>query len=61
MSRVAAVLYDIDGTLITTGGAGAAAWRHAFDELASGHFTGAELAAAGADSVLDSLEQELPL
>jgi phosphoglycolate phosphatase len=28
-----AVLFDIDGTLITTGGAGAVAWRRAFDGL----------------------------
>jgi phosphoglycolate phosphatase len=28
-----AVLFDIDGTLITTGGAGAVAWRLAFDDL----------------------------
>jgi phosphoglycolate phosphatase-like HAD superfamily hydrolase len=28
-----AVLFDIDGTLITTGGAGAVAWRCAFEEL----------------------------
>jgi phosphoglycolate phosphatase-like HAD superfamily hydrolase len=28
-----AVLFDIDGTLIITGGAGAASWRQAFDEL----------------------------
>jgi phosphoglycolate phosphatase len=28
-----AVVFDIDGTLITTGGAGAVAWRHAFEEL----------------------------
>jgi phosphoglycolate phosphatase-like HAD superfamily hydrolase len=28
-----AVLFDIDGTLIDTGGAGAASWRQAFDEL----------------------------
>jgi phosphoglycolate phosphatase-like HAD superfamily hydrolase len=27
------VLFDIDGTLITTGGAGAVAWRRAFEEL----------------------------
>lgn len=35
MSRTApiAILFDIDGTLITTGGAGAASWRLAFDEL----------------------------
>jgi phosphoglycolate phosphatase len=33
MRKVAAVLFDIDGTLITTGGAGAVAWRHAFEEL----------------------------
>jgi phosphoglycolate phosphatase len=28
-----AVLFDVDGTLIDTGGAGAASWRLAFDEL----------------------------
>ena len=28
-----AVLFDIDGTLITTGGAGGRAWRRAFDRL----------------------------
>src|ERR1700689_5647700 len=28
-----AVLFDIDGTLIVSGGAGAASWRLAFDEL----------------------------
>jgi phosphoglycolate phosphatase len=28
-----AILFDIDGTLIATGGAGAASWRLAFDEL----------------------------
>ena len=28
-----ALLLDIDGTLIDTGGAGAASWRLAFDEL----------------------------
>ncbi len=28
-----AILFDIDGTLISTGGAGARSWRHAFDEL----------------------------
>jgi phosphoglycolate phosphatase len=32
MNRVA-ILFDIDGTLISTGGAGAASWRLAFDEL----------------------------
>lgn len=31
-SRIA-ILFDIDGTLITTGGAGATSWRLAFDEL----------------------------
>jgi phosphoglycolate phosphatase len=30
---IVAVLFDIDGTLITTGGAGAVSWRLAFDEL----------------------------
>lgn len=29
----AAILFDVDGCLISTGGAGAAAWRHAFDTL----------------------------
>lgn len=33
MTRVAAVLFDIDGTLITSGGAGAESWRRAFNEL----------------------------
>ena len=28
-----AILFDIDGTLITTGGAGAASWKLAFEEL----------------------------
>ena len=28
-----AVLFDVDGTLISSGGAGAASWRMAFDEL----------------------------
>jgi phosphoglycolate phosphatase-like HAD superfamily hydrolase len=32
-ARRAAVLFDIDGTLISTGGAGAVAWRRAFEEL----------------------------
>src|SRR5262249_53264688 len=30
---ILAILFDIDGTLINTGGAGAASWRLAFDEL----------------------------
>jgi len=30
---VVAVLFDIDGTLISTGGAGAASWRMAFEDL----------------------------
>jgi phosphoglycolate phosphatase len=30
---IKAVLWDIDGTLITTGGAGAVAWQRAFEEL----------------------------
>lgn len=33
MSERIAILFDIDGTLIVTGGAGAASWRMAFDEL----------------------------
>src|ERR687896_2209166 len=27
------LLFDIDGTLVSTGGAGAVAWRRAFEEL----------------------------
>ena len=30
---IRAVLFDIDGTLLVTGGAGGRAWQHAFDEL----------------------------
>lgn len=33
MDRPTAILFDIDGTLINTGGAGAISWRLAFDEL----------------------------
>ncbi len=33
MASERAILFDIDGTLIVTGGAGAASWRLAFDEL----------------------------
>jgi phosphoglycolate phosphatase-like HAD superfamily hydrolase len=33
MNEVLAVVFDIDGTLITTGGAGAMAWERAFREL----------------------------
>jgi phosphoglycolate phosphatase len=33
MAKRIAALFDIDGTLIITGGAGAAAWRLAFNEL----------------------------
>ena len=33
MSDPVAVLFDIDGTLISTGGAGAEAWRRAFEDL----------------------------
>jgi phosphoglycolate phosphatase len=32
-SKYLALLFDIDGTLIISGGAGAASWRMAFDEL----------------------------
>jgi hypothetical protein len=27
------LLFDVDGTLVSTGGAGAAAWKRAFEEL----------------------------
>src|SRR3954462_1569577 len=33
MAKPQAVLFDIDGTLIATGGAGARSWRYAFQEL----------------------------
>jgi phosphoglycolate phosphatase-like HAD superfamily hydrolase len=33
MERPLAVLFDVDGTLVSTGGAGARSWRHAFEEL----------------------------
>lgn len=33
MKRPQAILFDVDGLLITTGGAGAKSWRWAFDEL----------------------------
>jgi phosphoglycolate phosphatase len=32
-TEILAVLFDVDGTLISSGGAGAASWRMAFDEL----------------------------
>jgi phosphoglycolate phosphatase len=32
-SNIRAVLFDIDGTLLVTGGAGGVAWQRAFDEL----------------------------
>jgi phosphoglycolate phosphatase len=32
-SKYLPILFDIDGTLIISGGAGAASWRMAFDEL----------------------------
>jgi phosphoglycolate phosphatase-like HAD superfamily hydrolase len=33
MAAITAVLWDIDGTLLSTGGAGAVAWQRAFQEL----------------------------
>jgi phosphoglycolate phosphatase len=33
MTDVRAVLFDIDGTILVTGGAGGAAWQRAFEEL----------------------------
>ncbi len=33
MERPFAILFDIDGTLITSGGAGARSWREAFQDL----------------------------
>ena len=32
-SKYLAILFDIDGTLIISGGAGAASWRMAFDHI----------------------------
>jgi phosphoglycolate phosphatase len=45
--RPLAILFDIDGTLITTGGAGAVAWRRAFEELHGVPVDIKELSAAG--------------
>lgn len=33
MPRPRAILFDVDGTLISTGGAGARSWRYAFEQL----------------------------
>ena len=33
VGRIAAILFDIDGTLISTGGASTIAWRRAFEEV----------------------------
>ncbi len=33
MSRPQTILFDVDGTLITSGGAGGKSWRRAFNEL----------------------------
>jgi phosphoglycolate phosphatase len=33
VARPRAILFDVDGTLISTGGAGARSWRYAFEEL----------------------------
>ena len=33
MAPPTAVLFDVDGTLVDTGGAGARSWRYAFNEL----------------------------
>jgi phosphoglycolate phosphatase len=33
VARPRAILFDVDGTLISTGGAGARSWRHAFEVL----------------------------
>ena len=56
MERPLAVLFDIDGTLISTGGAGARSWRHAFDELYGipadiGQFTDHRVMALGDNKV----------
>lgn len=44
---VAAVLFDIDGTLITTGGAAEAAWRSAFEQLYGDPVEVSEYSSAG--------------
>jgi beta-phosphoglucomutase-like phosphatase (HAD superfamily) len=33
MERPVAILFDVDGTLISTGGAGTRSWRRAFKKL----------------------------
>jgi phosphoglycolate phosphatase-like HAD superfamily hydrolase len=42
-----AVLFDLDGTLITTGGAGARSWRDAFQDLDGMPPTSADFTDAG--------------
>jgi beta-phosphoglucomutase-like phosphatase (HAD superfamily) len=66
------LLFDIDGTLVTTGGARAAAWKRAFEDLRGilpqliqrrleyvAESEGSTVR-AGAGHVLESSEQELP-
>lgn len=57
-----AILVDIDGTLVNTGGAGAASWRLAFDEL---YGIPADIASPSARSSLgcssDASTEGLPL
>jgi phosphoglycolate phosphatase len=65
MSERIAALFDIDGTLIITGGAGAAAWRLAFDELYGipadiGEFTDTGMTDPDDYRVLDGVEELLP-
>jgi phosphoglycolate phosphatase-like HAD superfamily hydrolase len=45
-----AVLFDIDGTLLVTGGAGGVAWQRAFEELS----------VAGADWALPTVVRGFP-
>lgn len=75
--RYLAILFDIDGTLIVTGGDGVASWRMDLDTrydpegthsagvagvgVAAAGFDAALLRAGGADYVIGSLTAALPL
>ncbi len=50
MPRIEAVLFDIDGTLIDTGGAGARSWRWAFERL---HGVPADIATSSSAGMTD--------
>ena len=48
-----AILFDIDGTLIDSGGAGAVSWREAFQEGSTPRFSACAALSVSADSGSD--------